>query len=111
MSAMPLHKSQPVRSQALRKAADGQSCVRCGVNDGTVVLAHYTGLRQHTYGKGRGTKGDDLVAAELCRDCHEDFDRPGERKSVEASEEFLHCVVLTQRRWYERGLMKLKGAE
>ena len=71
-----------------------QSCVLCGSHHG-VVSAHYTGLRQHSYGKGRGIKGNDLLTAHLCQSCHGKFDNPLIRKSIETSEEFLHAIALT----------------
>ena len=108
---MSLLKHQYIRSKALTQSAAGQPCVRCGSADGTVVAAHYTGLRQHAYGKGRGIKCDDTVSAELCQACHQWFDAPAQRKSIEASEEFLHCVVLTNRHRYDRGLISVKGAK
>ena len=35
-----------IRSKKLLDAARDQSCVNCGVRDGTVVAAHYTDLEQ-----------------------------------------------------------------
>ena len=84
----------------LRALARDQSCVRCGADDGTVVLAHYTGLRQHALGKGRGIKAHDIAGAHLCHACHLFFDNPTERKSIEMSEEFLFLIVLTAIRVY-----------
>lgn len=100
-------KRDPVRSKKLRNHARDQSCVRCGANDGTVVLCHYTGLRQHQYGKGRGLKPDDHMAAELCVACHREMDTPQASKSVEASEEWLHLIALTWRRWLDDGVLTL----
>lgn len=91
---------------AIRQHANGQSCVRCGICDGTVVLCHYSGPWQHRFGKGRGIKGDDVGGAELCDTCHRWFD---EYKSIdpyadeatkhvqhlERSDEFLAMCVLT----------------
>ena len=77
------------------KLAKGQACVRCGVDDGSTVSCHYTGLRQHQLGKGTGTKCNDLATAFLCYKCHTELDQPKERKSVEASEDFLFCIVQT----------------
>lgn len=107
---MLLPKTKPVRSQKLRDSARGKPCVRCGVSDGTVVLAHYTGVRQHAYGKGRGIKCHDCLGAELCRSCHLHFDAPEQRKSIEASEEFHHLIALTWLRWVESGLVTIRGA-
>ncbi len=94
-----------VRSKKLLKAAKDQSCVRCGADDGTIVGCHYTGLRQHIYGKGRGIKCHDLCVADLCSECHVFFDQPTERKSIESSEDFQHCIILTMVRRFEQGVL------
>lgn len=83
--------------------ANGESCVRCGVNDGTICSCHYTGFRQHELGKGYGMKCNDLATAFLCHKCHTEMDQPKERKSVEASEDFLFCVIKTIIRKEENG--------
>lgn len=99
-----MNLKQPIfRSRKYTNAADGQPCVRCGANDGTVVAAHYTGLRQHRFGKGRGRKCSDLLVADLCARCHQRFDVDIQRKSVEQSEDFLTCVLLTIIRRTENG--------
>lgn len=91
-----MHQKQEIwRSRTYLDAAAGKQCVRCGAQNGTTVPAHYTGLRQHTYGKGYGEKCSDITTADLCMSCHTYFDQPQQRKSVEASEDFLHCIVLT----------------
>ena len=100
-----IQRTDYVRSRALLDSSEGQSCVRCGKRDETVVGAHYTGIRQHIYGKGKSVKAHDCCAADLCQECHEYFDRPMCRKSVEASEEFLHCIVLTTIRRMQRGVL------
>lgn len=79
----------------IRAAARDQSCVRCGVEDGTVVLAHYTGPRQHAFGKGKGVKGSDAVGAFLCHRCHRHMDEYVDGNTVERSEEFLYLCALT----------------
>lgn len=99
----------PHRYPAYLKASRGQSCARCGHEDGTVVGAHYTGLRQHMYGKGKGIKGSDLAVADLCLQCHLYFDRSMKWKSSEGSEEFLHCIMLTIFNRIERGILVVKN--
>ena len=105
-----------IRSKKYLAAARGQSCTRCGVNDGTVVAAHYTGFRSHQFGKGTGTKVHDLLVADLCMECHAFFDNPdlGLRhntehnrmwKKLEMSEEFMFCVAMTQIRRCEQGIL------
>lgn len=92
-----------IRSRKMLNAAAGETCARCGADDGTIVAAHYTGLRQHIYGKGKGIKCHDPCSAHLCRTCHEYFDEPTERKSIARSEEFLHCIMLTMIRLFNNG--------
>lgn len=89
----------------LRKAAEGQSCVRCG-STGTTILAHYSGLRQHDYGKGKAIKGADVAAAHLCHQCHEYFDQYAEGNTWERSEEFLHLCMMTIIRLFKLGVIK-----
>lgn len=100
-----LVKTKPYRSKKLLAAAAGRSCIRCGCDDGTVISAHYTGFRQHSYGKGAGIKCSDLACAWFCATCHAHFDQPQEYKSVDLSEEFLHCIVLTLIKAAEDGVI------
>ncbi len=92
----------------LRKAAKDKPCVRCGAEDGTVVLAHYFGPRRHNYGGGMSRKGDDVVGAWLCGECHTWMDTLSKDKERrwEHSEEFLHYCALTWIRLIERGVLK-----
>ena len=103
-----------IRSKKYLAAARGQSCTRCGVNDGTVVAAHYTGFRSHQFGKGTGTKVHDLLVADLCMECHVFFDTPCPPHADEEhrwqwknemSEEFMFCVAMTQIRRCEQGIL------
>lgn len=57
------------RSEALRKSAQGESCVACGREDGTVVWAH------RNEGKGMGLKQHDLLGLYLCQACHSWYDQ------------------------------------
>lgn len=96
-------------SADLRELARGQSCIRCGRDDGTIVLAHYFGPRRYAYGGGMSQKGHDAVGAELCSICHSWMDtgsRDKERK-WETSEEFLHLVALTWIRRVESGVVTI----
>jgi hypothetical protein len=94
--------------QKLRDSARDQACVRCGRNDGTTVLCHYTGVRRHVYGGGFGVKGNDVVAAHLCSECHRDMDTLSRLKEQRwsHSEEFLHCCAKTWIRWLQDGVLK-----
>lgn len=49
----------------LRKAADGQSCVMCGVSDNTICLHHI-----RTGHLGIGKKPKDHRGIDLCASCH-----------------------------------------
>lgn len=95
--------------QKHRDAARHESCVRCG-KPGYTVLAHYTGVRQLSYGKAIGDKGHDAIAADLCNgpgSCHEYFDQYKSENDLRRSEEFLHLCALTIIRRFERGVMRI----
>jgi len=102
-----------IRSKKLLDAAKDQSCVNCGVRDGTVVAAHYTGLRAHLLGKGTGHKPHDLVIADLCHKCHYQFDVGGGgatfEKKIDKSEQFLFNVVKTLIRRIDQGVITIEG--
>jgi hypothetical protein len=91
----------------LRRAARDQCCVRCGIDDKTVVLCHYTGVRRGDYGGGFGRKVDDIFGAHLCATCHRYFDTESRSKDKrwEHSEEFQHMVLLTIRRLLAQGII------
>lgn len=92
----------------LRKAPNGQPCIRCGRHiEGGVFLCHYTGWRQHSYGKGMGIKGHDAIGAHLCTPCHDYFDKETVHKGVDKSEEFLHYIALTIIRLFNMGVLKV----
>ena len=99
----------PYRNKKLLAASNGRPCVRCHKNDGTTVRAHYTGVRQHQYGKGLGQKGHDFISADLCGSCHAHFDQyQGANTStkIDLSEEFLHLCMLSLARDFEEGIIK-----
>ena len=122
---MNLQKLNPYRNKKLLAGAKDESCVRCGSHEG-VSSCHYTGFRQHLYGKGRGIKCSDLMSAYLCSHCHVYFDvefggipnnrtsmaisqqehKDRDNKVISLSEEFLHCIALTNIRRIEQGLLK-----
>jgi len=102
-----------VSESKLTKAARGQSCVRCGTQDDTVVLAHYSGPWQHRFGKGMRIKGADIAGADLCSTCHKFFDEyesqtgVSEGWKVARSEEFLAACLLTVIRRIQQGILKV----
>jgi hypothetical protein len=102
-----------IRSKKLLDAARDQSCVNCGVRDGTVVAAHYTGLRANLLGKGTGHKPHDLCVADLCHKCHYQFDVGGGgatfEKKIDKSEQFLFNIIKTLMRRVDQGVISIKG--
>lgn len=88
-------KDLPYRSKFIMNAAkDAPYCMDCGKpNDGTIVGCHYTGPRQHSFGKATGKKGTDSAVAYLCSHCHKDYDDYKDKNDVDRSERFLFAVV------------------
>jgi ribosomal protein S27AE len=102
------------RSAKYLQAAKDQSCVNCGAADGTVVAAHYQGMRSHSFGKGTGHKVGDLFVADLCNSCHSSFDghQMGNHpdrlmRKIDQSEQFLFLVLKTIERRVAQGVLKL----
>ncbi|MFS1525334.1 hypothetical protein ACL7TT_14685 [Microbulbifer sp. 2304DJ12-6] len=88
---------QPTRLPKLLRLAKGRDCIRCGNNEGSTVAAHYQGQRSHSYGKGRGIKPHDAMAAHLCYRCHAEADSSGLGSCPEAhSRRFLLLIITTQ---------------
>lgn len=56
--------------KALR-AAQGEPCRHCFIQNGTIVAAH-SNLGEH--GKGMGIKAHDCFIAFLCHECHKNYD-------------------------------------
>ena len=109
---MPSVPKRPIyRNRKWLNAAEGQSCVNCGAQDGTVVAAHYQGYRAGRYGKGKGQKPDDYLVADLCHKCHSKFDTyevadPNQtefQKKIDHSEQFQHLILLTIKRRLAQG--------
>lgn len=105
-------KTEPIRDKKLTSASRDRACSCCEKRDGTVVRCHYSGMRQHTYGKGRGIKCHDLAAADLCIECHAKFDNyemgQGDTKlqrDIDQSEQFLHCVMVTLVQDWKEGII------
>lgn len=106
-----------IRSKKYLDGARDQACTNCGRKDGTVVAAHYQGLRALAFGKGKGIKPHDLMVADLCHTCHAEFDqyigRSTDRdpwtKKIDMSEQFLYCVAMTMIRRHRQGLLHIEG--
>lgn len=94
----------------LTEAARGKSCIRCGVNDGTVVSCHMPGgsLRL-LLGGGAGLKPPDIFCADLCRACHDHSDgrAPAGITRQDLDNEFARDVLRTIKRRVDEGLIVL----
>lgn len=108
---MMLPKHAAIRSRAYLDGARDQSCIRCGRKDGSVVAAHYFGLHRSQLGGGMGHKVDDIYVADLCAQCHEEFDRYQQSNDYERATEFMLLILLTIRRRHQQGLITIKGAK
>ena len=89
----------------ITEGARGQDCIRCG-NSGAYAC-HYSGPRQHDFGKGRGRKAHDLMSAEFCHKCDQEFTEgstsPRWKDKWERSEEFMFHIGMTNIRRFEEG--------
>jgi len=103
---MSLFKQPPVRLPKFVKAANGQSCVRCGKETGTTVGAHYQGVGSLRLGKGRGIKPHDFASADLCGECHSYFDGYESANDYERGWEFLMLCMETIARRFRDGVIK-----
>jgi len=103
---MSRFKRAPYRNRRILDAAKGETCVRCGANDETVVAAHYSGMGAHRLGKGMGQKADDHCVAWLCIACHQEMDSYSEGNGDARAAEFLMLILETQRRLLDRGILK-----
>lgn len=87
----------------LTESSRGVSCIRCGALE--AWACHYSGPRQHAFGKGRGRKCHDLMSAEFCHKCDQEFTEgstsPRWKDKWERSEEFMFYIGLTNIRRYE----------
>jgi hypothetical protein len=85
------------KSNVLKRKAEGQSCIACGAEDGTVVLAH---RNEH---KARAS-GIDVWALELCYRCHVSYDQGN--MSRDEKRRFFNDLFPDQvLRWINRGLL------
>ena len=103
---MALKKTNAFRSRKLLDLAKGRACVECGLQDETVVGAHYSGLFAAEFGKGRGIKPHDWLVAWLCWSCHEAFDSYKGGNGTERSAFFFRAVCRTLAILFEEGHIK-----
>jgi hypothetical protein len=93
----------------LTEAARGQSCVRCGRNDGTIVAAHINGPLAFKLGRGMGQKPDDVFCADLCHTCHDVLDGRSFAERLDPEDhtaEWMELVLLTIQRRRREGVLK-----
>lgn len=93
----------------ITEASRDSVCIRC--NKPGAYSCHYSGPRQHDYGKGRGIKANDLMTAEFCHGCDREFTEGstsiGWANKWERSEEFLHWICMTNIRRLKNGVLKV----
>ncbi len=92
------------RSRPLLDAAEGQACVCCGREDGTIVAAHLPGS---FYGMpaGWGQKTHDWLTAHLCLRCHALVDGAPGRRDARLR---LQLLCLTLERLFEDGVLRVE---
>lgn len=92
----------------LTQASKGMDCIRCGAPD--AYACHYNGDFQHKYGKGRGIKCHDLMTADFCHRCDQDFSEGSKPVTFDLSlrnEKFFHYINLTNIRRFNNGVLKV----
>jgi len=78
----------------MQAARDCPSCMMCGAgNDGTIIGAHYCGIRQQNLGKGIGQKPTDSAVAYLCHSCHVRMDQYHDGNNQSRSEIFFFAII------------------
>lgn len=91
----------------LTQSSKGQDCIRCGAPD--AYACHYNGTWQQMYGKGTGIKLSDIMTAEFCYSCDQEFSE-GVNIYLEQEERdlmFHHFVAMTNIRRYKNGVLKV----
>jgi hypothetical protein len=92
-------KPKTYRNPKLLRLAEGQSCVECGIRDGTVVSAHSNN------GKGMGIKASDATLMFLCYRCHTEYDQGKTMDKLQKIEFAYRNNAKTLRRLLEEGLL------
>ena len=90
----------------LTDSAKGKTCIKCNAPD--AYACHLNGPRQHDFGKGRGRKCHDLMSAEFCYRCDQEFTEGSmlsrwNGNKWERSEEFMFWIGMTNIRRFEEG--------
>lgn len=88
-----IEKIKPTNEKKALNARD-QFCVTKGHEHREAESCHYTGIGQSELGKGMGGKGDSLLTAWLCRECHVKFDQYTTSKGIMSyPEKVLHSFL------------------
>lgn len=93
------------RNPKLLGLAEGQACVMCGNEDGTIVAAH-SNLLEH--GKGRGLKAHDGMTAWLCYRCHTQLDQGKDLSRDERRDLTLTAICRTYQQLWNQQLIEVK---
>ena len=94
-------KDPRIKLPHLTKSARDQSCVSCGVEDGTVVWAHLP--TRNVTQPIAGSKVHDYCGAYLCHECHYEADHGEARNDVEWR---WRCNYLSLGRAFREGVLK-----
>lgn len=94
-----------LRVPKLLRLANGESCVMCGAEDGTIVWAH-SNLGEH--GKGKSIKAHDPMGAFLCFECHTELDQGNKLDRAERRDLMLTAIARTHLRLWLSGKVGLK---
>ena len=106
MTHKTYQKQKPFQSKAFTNKSKGNTCINCGAPD--AYAAHYNGIWQHAFGKGRGIKCNDLATADFCKKCD---DQHSEGVNIYSSNEerdqmWFKFIMLTNFRRLDNGVLK-----
>lgn len=94
------------RNKKLLRSAEGQACVLCG-SLGTTVSCH---VRSVELGSGTGIKAPDFYVAHLCELHHAQVDgRSGKLSRSEQMEMWTRAYLRTVARWFDQGVVIVRG--
>ena len=91
------------RNRSFLDLARDMPCMKCGAQDGTVVMAH---SNQQEHGKGMGIKAHDCFTAALCHKCHEQIDS-GKAPREAKREEFNGAMHRTWLWLFKQGKVRV----
>lgn len=92
-------------TDAWAKLCENRPCIRCGIDDGTIVPAHANQIR---LGKGMGLKAEPWTVIPLCAKCHAWLDN-SQTGRVELHEAYSHCWNWHMTALLQAGLIQVTG--